>query len=339
MLKAGRLPALVATSSLELGIDMGAIDLVIQIEAPPSVAQPGCSASGAPDTRSASRRRGMIFPKYRGDLLEAAVVVRADARRGHRGDRASRATRSTCWPSSSWPSAPERSWSVDELHALVDAARTFARPVARAAGGRAGHALRPLPVRRVRRAAAARRLGSRRRHRHEPQRRARGGCHHRRHHPRPRPVRRLPGRRGERQGAGASASWTRRWSTSRASARSSCWRQLLADRGDQATTACSFRPRPGSRARCRSGRASDRPADRAGTRDRRLPARVCEPIEAEAATAERLRDDARAGRAGGAQPAGLPGRAARGDGRPADRSRRSWSSASATSWATGGSAC
>jgi ATP-dependent Lhr-like helicase len=52
LLKAGALRALVATSSLELGIDMGAIDLVVQIEAPPSVAS-GCSASAAPATRSA----------------------------------------------------------------------------------------------------------------------------------------------------------------------------------------------------------------------------------------------------------------------------------------------
>jgi ATP-dependent Lhr-like helicase len=56
-LKAGKLPALVATSSLELGIDMGAIDLVVQVEAPQSVAS-GRSASAGPATRSASRRRG-----------------------------------------------------------------------------------------------------------------------------------------------------------------------------------------------------------------------------------------------------------------------------------------
>ena len=59
-LKQGRLPALVATSSLELGIDMGAIDLVIQIEAPPSVAS-GCSVSAAPATPSASRLSARSF--------------------------------------------------------------------------------------------------------------------------------------------------------------------------------------------------------------------------------------------------------------------------------------
>jgi ATP-dependent Lhr-like helicase len=74
-LKAGRLPALVATSSLELGIDMGAIDLVIQIESPPSVAA-GLQRIGRAGHQVGEPSTGKIFPKYRGDLLEAAVVVR-----------------------------------------------------------------------------------------------------------------------------------------------------------------------------------------------------------------------------------------------------------------------
>src|SRR6188472_3276119 len=73
-LKAGRLPALVATSSLELGIDMGAIDLVVQIEAPPSVAA-GLQRIGRAGHRVGEPSTGIIFPKYRGDLLEAAVVT------------------------------------------------------------------------------------------------------------------------------------------------------------------------------------------------------------------------------------------------------------------------
>jgi ATP-dependent Lhr-like helicase len=73
-LKAGRLPALVATSSLELGIDMGAIDLVVQIEAPPSVAS-GMQRIGRAGHQVGEPSVGKIFPKYRGDLLEAAVVV------------------------------------------------------------------------------------------------------------------------------------------------------------------------------------------------------------------------------------------------------------------------
>jgi ATP-dependent Lhr-like helicase len=73
-LKAGRLPALVATSSLELGIDMGAIDLVVQIEAPPSVAA-GMQRIGRAGHQVGEPSVGKIFPKYRGDLVEAAVVV------------------------------------------------------------------------------------------------------------------------------------------------------------------------------------------------------------------------------------------------------------------------
>ncbi len=73
-LKAGRLPALVATSSLELGIDMGAIDLVIQIEAPTSVAS-GLQRIGRAGHRVGEPSRGRIFPKYRHDLLVAAVVA------------------------------------------------------------------------------------------------------------------------------------------------------------------------------------------------------------------------------------------------------------------------
>ncbi len=73
-LKDGRLPALVATSSLELGIDMGAIDLVVQIEAPPSVAA-GLQRIGRAGHSVGEVSNGVIFPKYRGDLLEAAVVA------------------------------------------------------------------------------------------------------------------------------------------------------------------------------------------------------------------------------------------------------------------------
>ena len=73
-LKAGRLPALVATSSLELGIDMGAVDLVIQVESPTSVAS-GIQRIGRAGHSVGEPSKGTIFPKYRGDLLECAVVV------------------------------------------------------------------------------------------------------------------------------------------------------------------------------------------------------------------------------------------------------------------------
>ena len=74
-LKAGRLPALVATSSLELGIDMGAVDLVIQVESPTSVAR-GLQRVGRAGHQVGAPSKGVIFPKYRGDLLECAIVTR-----------------------------------------------------------------------------------------------------------------------------------------------------------------------------------------------------------------------------------------------------------------------
>ena len=73
-LKAGTLPCLVATSSLELGIDMGAIDLVIQVESPGSVAA-GIQRIGRAGHQVGVPSRGRIFPKYRGDLVECAVVA------------------------------------------------------------------------------------------------------------------------------------------------------------------------------------------------------------------------------------------------------------------------
>ena len=76
LLKAGRIKALVATSSLELGIDMGAIDLVIQIEAPPSVAS-GLQRIGRSGHQAGAVSEGIIFPKFRGDLVACATVARA----------------------------------------------------------------------------------------------------------------------------------------------------------------------------------------------------------------------------------------------------------------------
>jgi ATP-dependent Lhr-like helicase len=73
-LKRGQLPAIVATSSLELGIDMGAVDLVVQIEAPPSVAS-GMQRIGRAGHSVGEVSRGVIFPKYRGDLLACAAAT------------------------------------------------------------------------------------------------------------------------------------------------------------------------------------------------------------------------------------------------------------------------
>jgi len=73
-LKGGRLPCVVATSSLELGIDMGAVDLVVQVEAPPSVAS-GLQRVGRAGHQVGAVSTGVVFPKYRGDLVSCAVVA------------------------------------------------------------------------------------------------------------------------------------------------------------------------------------------------------------------------------------------------------------------------
>jgi ATP-dependent Lhr-like helicase len=81
LLKVGQLPCLVATSSLELGIDMGAVDLVLQIESPKSVAR-GLQRIGRAGHGVGDVSKGRVFPKFRGDLLECAVVCR----RMHEGE-------------------------------------------------------------------------------------------------------------------------------------------------------------------------------------------------------------------------------------------------------------
>ena len=74
-LKSGALPCIVATSSLELGLDIGAVELVVQIEAPPSVAS-GIQRIGRANHHVGGNPKGTIFPKHRGDLVAAAEAVR-----------------------------------------------------------------------------------------------------------------------------------------------------------------------------------------------------------------------------------------------------------------------
>ena len=198
-LKAGRLPALVATSASSWGSTWAPSTSSCRSRRRPAVAA-GLQRIGRAGHQVGEPSDGKIFPKYRGDLLEAAVVVRRML------DGAIEETRIPRNPldvlaQQIVATCADGPWTVDELHALVHPRRAIPRPVPRAARGRARHALRPLPVRRVRRAAAARRLGPRQPTRSSAQRRAGGGHHLRRHHPGPRPVRRLPGRRRGRQGA------------------------------------------------------------------------------------------------------------------------------------------
>jgi ATP-dependent Lhr-like helicase len=149
LLKAGELPCLVATSSLELGIDMGAVDLVLQIESPKSVAR-GLQRIGRAGHGVGEVSRGRIFPKFRGDLLECTVV----ARRMHEGlieptvvpknaldvlaqqivaisvaqqpvPRASPLKEKDTQDIDD-PAYPEGGISVDELHALVTSTYSYA---------------------------------------------------------------------------------------------------------------------------------------------------------------------------------------------------------------------
>ncbi|GIM89426.1 DEAD/DEAH box helicase [Paractinoplanes toevensis] len=123
-LKSGLLPAVVATSSLELGIDMGAVDLVVQIEAPPSVAA-GLQRVGRAGHQVGAVSRGVVFPKHRGDLVSCAVV-------------ASRMTEGAIeelrYPRNPLDVLAQQivamvaldAWQVDELAALVRRAAPFA---------------------------------------------------------------------------------------------------------------------------------------------------------------------------------------------------------------------
>jgi ATP-dependent Lhr-like helicase len=124
LLKAGRIKALVATSSLELGIDMGAIDLVVQIESPPSVAS-GLQRIGRAGHQAGATSEGIVFPKFRGDLVACAAVARAM----HEGR-----VEATRYPRNPLDVLAQQivamagleSWDVEELFALIRRAAPFA---------------------------------------------------------------------------------------------------------------------------------------------------------------------------------------------------------------------
>ncbi|MBL9164410.1 MAG: DEAD/DEAH box helicase [Planctomycetaceae bacterium] len=122
-LKRGDLPAIIATSSMELGVDMGAVDLVIQIEAPPSVAS-GMQRIGRAGHSVGASSSGVIFPKYRGDLLACSAATQ----RMIRGD-----VESTRYPRNPLDVLAQQivamvamdPISVDELYAAVRGAAPF----------------------------------------------------------------------------------------------------------------------------------------------------------------------------------------------------------------------
>ena len=124
-LKAGTIPCIVATSSLELGIDMGAVDLAIQVESPKSVAA-GLQRIGRAGHNVGDVSKGRIFPKFRADLLECAVL----ARRMREGE-----IESTVVPRNPLDvlaqqivamAAAEEELEVDELHARVRRTYSYA---------------------------------------------------------------------------------------------------------------------------------------------------------------------------------------------------------------------
>ena len=143
-LKIGNLRGLVATSSLELGIDMGAIDLVIQIEAPPSVAS-GMQRVGRANHRVGGVSPAVIFPKYRWDLVACAAITRAM----YEG-----AVEWVHYPRNPLDVLAQQivamvamdSWDATELYNVVRSGRSLCHAHAPDFRRRSGHALGALPV-------------------------------------------------------------------------------------------------------------------------------------------------------------------------------------------------
>ena len=308
------LPCVVATSSLELGIDMGAVDLVVQVEAPPSVAS-GCSGSGAPATRSAPCR-GRGVPEVPGRSRVLRRGGRADGRRARSSRCATRATRSTSSPSSR---RDDRRWSRGRSTTSRALVRRAAPVRRRCRTRRCSSVLDMLagryPSRGVRRAAAAHHVGPRHRQPGRAPRRAAPRRHLRRHDPRPRAVhgddarrgrgrrRRVAGRRarrgdglrvpGRRHVPARHVELARRRHHARprdrhARARA-CPRGCRSGRASRSAARSSWAGRSGrSCGRCRGRRRGGRARARRGGRARRSgPSTTCSPTCTSSASATR----------------------------------------------------
>jgi ATP-dependent Lhr-like helicase len=124
LLKSGQLPCLVATSSLELGIDMGAVDLVIQVESPKSVTR-GLQRIGRAGHGLGEVSVGRIFPKFRADLLECAVVTKR-MRSGEIEETVIPRNPLDVLAQHLVSMAATDEWDVDEIERVVTAAEPFA---------------------------------------------------------------------------------------------------------------------------------------------------------------------------------------------------------------------
>jgi len=123
-LKRGELPAVVATSSLELGIDMGAVDLVLQVESPATVAS-GLQRVGRAGHRVGVPSRAKVFPKFRGDLIQATVVVDGMYRRAVEVTKIPRNPLDVL-AQQLVATVADSTWAVDDLYAMVRKAAPYA---------------------------------------------------------------------------------------------------------------------------------------------------------------------------------------------------------------------
>ena len=268
-LKRGRLPCVVATSSLELGIDMGAVDLVVQIESPPSVAS-ALQRVGRAGHQVGEVSRGVLLPKHRGDLVHTAVAVERMREGAIEALRVPTNPLDVLAQQVVAATAVDE-WDVDELFTVVRRSAPFTTLPRSAydatldllSGRYPSDEFRELRPRVVWDRVAGTLTGA-------------AGCaaagrHQRRHHPRPRAVRRVPRRREglagrrARRGDGLRVPGRRRVRARR---------DVVAHRGHHPRPGAGLpRARPARPAAVLEGRPA-RPARRARRRDRRVHPRA-----------------------------------------------------------------
>ena len=264
LLKSGSLRALVATSSLELGIDMGAIDLVVQIEAPPSVAS-GLQRIGRGGHQVNAVSKGVIFPKFRGDLVACAAVARAM----HDGD-----VEATRYPRNPLDIVAQQivamasmdTWDADELFATIRRAAPFAELSRTVSTKACSTCCRDATPRTSSPSCgpASRGTGSPAR---SADARARSAWPSSTAARFPIAASTASSWSAPAPAPRASASWTRKWSSRAGRARPSSSARPRGGSRRSRTTACSCRRRRASPARCRSGRATA-PAGRSSSASR-----------------------------------------------------------------------